>query len=924
MAIYRGPGGAGDANSDITINLVTELTQEAEEHKDAAASSAAAALASQQAAATSETNASPVNAIVSEITTVAGISSDVTTVAGIDSDVTTVSGNNANVTTVAGISSNVTAVAGNNANVTTVATDIANVNTTATNITNVNTVAGISSDVTAVVADATDIGTVATDLTGSDTIGTVATNIANVNTVAGISSDVTAVVADQADIGTVSTNIANVNTVAGVSTDVTTVAGISSDVTAVAADATDIGTVATNIANVNTVATNNTNVTTVATNIADVQAAATNIADIQAVADEVAKVITVANDLNEATSEIDTVANSIANVDTVGTNITAVNNVSANIDSVNNFGDTYFVSATAPSSPTEGDLWFDTTNQVMKVYTDSGFANAGSSVNGTSERQNYVVGTSSGTYDGSTTVFPATYDAGYVDVYLNGVKLVVGTDFTATNGTSITLSSAATSGDAVNIIGYGTFELSNFSINDANDVSLSGITNGQVLAYNSTSGDLEPTTIISDVVGDATPQLGGNLDLNSNDITGTGNINVDGTVTADGLTLSSASSPNLNITDTTNTVTTQIASTDTQGFIGTITNHTFQIVSNGTKRLRIESNGDINLGYEDTGTTPKLFWDASAERLGIGTTSPQSALDVNGTTRTVYLLTSNDIILGGSNNGDIYGSDDTQRLIIAGGTKDSGATLRLFGGTHSSLAKQMYLDADTHIFRAENATGERMRIDSSGRVGIGTTTPRALMDFGVGTGDAATISTTISDYQIVFDAPGGTGDYARNIGWCSGTTSIVAGITTKDEGGNTATGVRFLAGSTLGLSDVGGFSSGGNFLMDSGYGSAATAYGCRAWVNFNGTGTVASRGSGNVSSVGDIGTGVYRVNFSTSMPDANYAVVTYNNAASGTGVGNFANHYGGGAGDRTTAKVDVRSFSGSDVDAELFDVIVLR
>ena len=122
----------------------------------------------------------------------------------------------------------------------------------------------------------------------------------------------------------------------------------------------------------------------------------------------------------------------------------------------------------------------------------------------------------------------------------------------------------------------------------------------------------------------------------------------------------------------------------------------------------------------------------------------------------------------------------------------------------------------------------------------------------------------------------------------------------------------------------GSFDQSGNFKFNSGYGSAVTAYGCRAWVNFNGTGTVASRGSGNVSSVGDIGTGVYRVNFSTSMPDANYAVVTYNNATSGTGVGNFANHYGGGAGDRTTAKVDVRSFSGSDVDAELFDVIVLR
>jgi hypothetical protein len=48
---------------------------------------------------------------------------------------------------------------------------------------------------------------------------------------------------------------------------------------------------------------------------------------------------------------------------------------------------------------------------------------------------------------------------------------------------------------------------------------------------------------------------------------------------------------------------------------------------------------------------------------------------------------------------------------------------------------------------------------------------------------------------------------------------------------------------------------------------------CRAWVNFNGTGTVAIRASGNVSSITDNGTGDYTVNFTTAMVDANYAVV---------------------------------------------------
>jgi hypothetical protein len=66
--------------------------------------------------------------------------------------------------------------------------------------------------------------------------------------------------------------------------------------------------------------------------------------------------------------------------------------------------------------------------------------------------------------------------------------------------------------------------------------------------------------------------------------------------------------------------------------------------------------------------------------------------------------------------------------------------------------------------------------------------------------------------------------------------------------------------------------SSGNLAFNSGYGSVATAYGCRAWVNFDGStspGTI--RASGNVSSVTRNGTGDYTVNFTTAMPDTNYA-----------------------------------------------------
>jgi hypothetical protein len=71
-----------------------------------------------------------------------------------------------------------------------------------------------------------------------------------------------------------------------------------------------------------------------------------------------------------------------------------------------------------------------------------------------------------------------------------------------------------------------------------------------------------------------------------------------------------------------------------------------------------------------------------------------------------------------------------------------------------------------------------------------------------------------------------------------------------------------------------------NLQFNSGYGSTATAYGCRAWVRFNGAGTVSIYGSANVSSITDNSTGNYNVNFTTAMPDSNYATFV------GSSVGN--------------------------------------
>ena len=61
--------------------------------------------------------------------------------------------------------------------------------------------------------------------------------------------------------------------------------------------------------------------------------------------------------------------------------------------------------------------------------------------------------------------------------------------------------------------------------------------------------------------------------------------------------------------------------------------------------------------------------------------------------------------------------------------------------------------------------------------------------------------------------------------------------------------------------------------LDGGQAGAAPIFAARAWVNFDGTGTVAIRASGNVSSITDNGVGDYTVNFTTAMPDTNYSPV---------------------------------------------------
>jgi hypothetical protein len=119
-------------------------------------------------------------------------------------------------------------------------------------------------------------------------------------------------------------------------------------------------------------------------------------------------------------------------------------------------------------------------------------------------------------------------------------------------------------------------------------------------------------------------------------------IDVTGTVTADGLSLDNAQYINFKNSSNVSTRSLGINVANTF-YIGGIDADIGDIlfVDGGATRASFANGGDISF-YEDTGTTAKLFWDASEERLGIGTTSPSVDLDVEGTAQVNLLEVTHD------------------------------------------------------------------------------------------------------------------------------------------------------------------------------------------------------------------------------------------------------------------------------------------
>jgi len=204
-----------------------------------------------------------------------------------------------------------------------------------------------------------------------------------------------------------------------------------------------------------------------------------------------------------------------------------------------------------------------------------------------------------------------------------------------------------------------------------------------------------------------------------------------------------------------------------------------------------------------------------------------------------------------------------------------------------------------------NVDSNTLYVDSTNnRVGIGTSSPTSALDVtGTVTADG---SVTISDgttAQLILDDTGQAQDWSLKaqsnyVGFFYGSTQVIE------------------------------IDNSSNLLFNSGYGSVAKAYGCRAWVNFNGTGTVAIRASGNVSSITDNGTGNYTVNFTLAMPDANYGwegSARFNTTSEANGILSTRSNDA-----KTSSTLQVRSFdcaiasTSNPIDSSEINVTVFR
>ncbi len=451
-----------------------------------------------------------VNAMAADIAALADIEDGTTAtdaisgLAAIKANVTTAAGIASNITTVAGIQANVTSVAGNATNINAVASNSSNINSVASNASNINSAVSNASNINSAVSNASNINTVAGNISNVNTVGGISSDV---TTVAGIQANVTTVAGIQANVTTVAGVQANVTTVAGIHGNVTTVAGISSDVTTLANALSATTTYAVTVASVggsnvfvldgsnnpaiqldrgntyifdqsdssnagHTLAFKNgsssytTGVTTTGT-AGQAGAKTTIIVDAGAPSSGllyycVAHGNAMGNSITTVTSNFAVVASNIGNINTVaGANsnissvagsIANVNSVANTLSAVNSFNDLFTAGSSAPSSPSAGDLWYDTTNSQLKVYVGSAFQIAGAYLQGLTSTHVFTATGSQTTFttdDASQTM--SIHSNGNTLVFKNGIRLVEGANGSTNDyhisGNNVVLNAGATAGD---------------------------------------------------------------------------------------------------------------------------------------------------------------------------------------------------------------------------------------------------------------------------------------------------------------------------------------------------------------------------------------------------------------------------------------------------------------------------------------------
>ena len=201
-----------------------------------------------------------------------------------------------------------------------------------------------------------------------------------------------------------------------------------------------------------------------------------------------------------------------------------INQVASNLSAISDFAGIYL--GAASSNPTQdpdgsaldgGELFFDTSSNQLKVYSaSSGWQNAGSSINGTSARFTFTISGTPTTVSGNDNSGTAlSYSPNFIDVYLNGVKQVNGTDVTVTSGNSLVFASALANGDVVDCVAFGTFNVAN--------IATSAITSGTL---GSARGGTGKTT--SDLSGNSGKALVVNAGANGFDLANTSSAEVYG------------------------------------------------------------------------------------------------------------------------------------------------------------------------------------------------------------------------------------------------------------------------------------------------------------------------------------------------------------------------------------------------------------